>query len=732
MKKCDIIIPVYNAYDYIKKCIETVIKNTDLKNNRLILINDKSPDERISKLLKSYEKDNILVYENEKNLGFVGTVNKGMKLSNNDVLLLNSDTEVPENWLENIKKCAYSKEMVATVTPLSNNATLTSVPKALQRNELPTDMSFEEYAKLVNEIAYNEHIEIPTGHGFCMYIRREAIDAVGYFDEEGFGKGYGEENDFCYRCLEYGFRNIICDNTIIFHNESKSFSESKEKLLKQGQELLRKRYHFYKTQNEKWCEKFPNEHIGKNINYCLNQQRNRKNILILIHDWKDVKNNHGGTTLHVYDMIRHLRDRYNFHVLAPEDGNFKLTSYWKDDEEELYFRGISTSFSKVNYYNSDYRKMLEKIVDTFDIKAIHIHHLKNQYFDVIDVIKEKKLKTIITLHDFYCLCPLINKLYINREYCDGREDLTCKQCINHMSGNKENMIVSWRREWERLLNLADRIIVPSLNTKIEILKTYPNLKMEVIEHGIDIKKYKQDINIDEDSEFNIAFVGAIGVHKGAIILEDLVKKVKNTNIKVHLFGLCDSDYLQKKHRNFINHGKYKRENLQELLKKNNIKLVCSFSIWPETYSYTLTESIACGVPVLALNIGAVAERIEKYNLGWLIPLKTNTSDIKLKIQQIFEDKKDYKKKISSINKYKIKTTKQMTEEYIPLYDAITKDDSKLSFEKIKKLVRESANKHQLSGTENVDWIFNSLKWRIVSSIKVPRKLGDFVRKIVKK
>lgn len=102
MKKCDVIIPIYNAYNCLKPCIDSVLKYTDMTNNRLILINDKSTDENVLPLLKKYaDGKKVILLENEENLGFVGTVNKGMKYSSeNDVLLLNSDTEVTENWLE--------------------------------------------------------------------------------------------------------------------------------------------------------------------------------------------------------------------------------------------------------------------------------------------------------------------------------------------------------------------------------------------------------------------------------------------------------------------------------------------------------------------------------------------------------------------------------------------------------------------------------------------------------
>ena len=104
----DIIVPIYNAYKAVDECIASIIKHTDLNKNRLILINDKSTDETILGLLNTYKEKNpelnIVVLDNEVNLGFVGTVNKGMKYSKHDVILLNSDTEVSDFWVEEMEK----------------------------------------------------------------------------------------------------------------------------------------------------------------------------------------------------------------------------------------------------------------------------------------------------------------------------------------------------------------------------------------------------------------------------------------------------------------------------------------------------------------------------------------------------------------------------------------------------------------------------------------------------
>ena len=128
MNKVDIIVPIYNAYEFTEECIESMLQNTNLETHTLVLINDKSPDEKIIPMLQKYKEENvdkqIVVLDNEVNLGFVKTVNKGMQYSKNDVILLNSDTEVTKNWIEKIQKCAYSNKYIATVAPLTNNGTI--------------------------------------------------------------------------------------------------------------------------------------------------------------------------------------------------------------------------------------------------------------------------------------------------------------------------------------------------------------------------------------------------------------------------------------------------------------------------------------------------------------------------------------------------------------------------------------------------------------------------------
>lgn len=730
-KQCDIIIPIYNAYDCLEECINSVIENTDLKSNQLIIINDKSTDERVSKLLSKYKRKypHIKVLENKKNLGFVKTVNKGMKLSKNDVLLLNSDTIVTPRWLEKIKECAYSQEMVATVTPLSNNATLASVPNIFEKNELPKDLSLNEMSNIVEECSYNEYPEIPTAHGFCMYIRRSVLDKVGYFDEEAFGKGYGEENDFCFRCFDYGYRHLLCDNTYIYHKESQSFSKKKYDLMKNGEKVLEERYPRYLNVLRDWNSKRPIKYIGQNIAFELGRREQKENILFLIHDWKDVEHNLGGTTLHAYDLIQNLRDKYNFHVLAPEDGMYKLYSYWTDTETVTKFLGV-TNFKDFGFYNEDYSKMLDQIVSDYSINIVHIHHMIGHYFDIAKVIKKHNLYSLLSLHDLYSVCPIINKMYKREVYCGNPSVEMCGECLQFSRGVRNNMIGVWHQMWENLFNSVNKVISPSDAAKNEILMTYKNSDISVIEHGVSIEKNKSEIVLEDNEVVNIAFVGVIVKHKGSEIFEYLMKRAKLKKIKIHLFGVTDVAIRDYKY--FVNHGVYKRSELCKKLRENNIKLICLFSMTPESYSYTLTESIACGIPVLGVDIGAIGDRVKKNNLGWLIDLDSKEEDYAKRIKEILSNKEEYEKKVKSINKYKIKTTQAMAKDYEELYSKAKTEENRLNEENIKKLIKISDTYFTNTSSmyyPDYSWVFDTLKWKIIDKLKIPMSVKKLYFKI---
>lgn len=241
----DVIIPIYNGYKETQKCIKSLMNCKNKINHRFILINDQSPNKNIASLLEGINVSNIKVLNNKENLGFVKTVNKGMKLSENDIILLNSDTIVTNGWIDKLHEAAYSNKKVGTVTALTNNGTIASVPKFNQDNNLPKGYTVEKFSQFIEQISDKVYPTIPTAVGHAMYIKRELLDKIGYFDEVSFGMGYGEEMDFSCRAIRNGYKNILADNTFIFHYGSTSFKNEKAKLIARNKRKLLKKHWWY-------------------------------------------------------------------------------------------------------------------------------------------------------------------------------------------------------------------------------------------------------------------------------------------------------------------------------------------------------------------------------------------------------------------------------------------------------------------------------------------------------
>lgn len=244
-----IVVPVYNAPEQVERCLDSVRAHT-MGRARLIVIDDASPDPAIAPLLARYAQlARVRVLRNDSNRGFTATANRGIaRAGAADVVLLNADTEVGPNWLTGLRRAAYARDDIATATAVSDNAGAFSVPELEQVNELPSGWTLEESARALWQDAGLAYPELPTGNGFCMYIRRNVLDAVGLLDEAAFPQGYGEENDFCQRASQQGFRHVIAGNVLVRHVRSASFGEDRRLALGfAGMAVLRERWPDYEA-----------------------------------------------------------------------------------------------------------------------------------------------------------------------------------------------------------------------------------------------------------------------------------------------------------------------------------------------------------------------------------------------------------------------------------------------------------------------------------------------------
>jgi GT2 family glycosyltransferase/glycosyltransferase involved in cell wall biosynthesis len=244
----DIIVCVHNALEDVRACLESIITNTHAPYN-LILIDDGS-DLPTRDFLEQFliSKLNCKLIRNESALGYTRAANLGMKASDAPFLvLLNSDTLVTPNWIDRLLRAILRDDNHGVVGPLSNTASWQSIPELSKNgdwaeNKLPAGITADKMSKLIAKYAACIHPQVPLLNGFCMMIRRAVLDDIGYFDEDNFGKGYGEEDDFILRATKAGWHSIIVDDAYIYHAQSKSYTNDTRFTLqeKSGQKLRKK------------------------------------------------------------------------------------------------------------------------------------------------------------------------------------------------------------------------------------------------------------------------------------------------------------------------------------------------------------------------------------------------------------------------------------------------------------------------------------------------------------
>ncbi len=232
-----IIVPIYNALDDVKILFNS-LENSNLSEKvKIILINDCS-NEETQKFLHDFvqKKERYTLLENEENLGFVKTCNKGMRIADTDlIILLNSVTMIPQRFETRVLDCFESDNTIAIASPLASSSGLWDLP-------YKQGMNFHQMDKRVESVSKCWYPDILLPEGFCFCVRKKVLDDIGLLDEI-YGRGYCEETDLALRALNAGYRTVLIDNLYIYHKRHASFgSDERNKQLEKNRSILWGRY----------------------------------------------------------------------------------------------------------------------------------------------------------------------------------------------------------------------------------------------------------------------------------------------------------------------------------------------------------------------------------------------------------------------------------------------------------------------------------------------------------
>lgn len=620
----DIVVPVYNACDDLVRCVDSVLAHTR-DGYRLLLIDDASPDPRIGAYfdaLAARRLPQLVLLVNPVNLGFTGTVNRGIAVggpAGGDVVLLNSDAVVTAGWLDALLRCAASNPHIGTITPFSNNAEICSFPVFCADNRWADGDDPEPVRRALARSAVPTYPELPTGVGFCMYIRRELIQGIGVFDEAAFGRGYGEENDFCVRGFRAGWRNVLCDDAFVLHTGARSFSADKAALAAANLRTLCARHPHYEAMVRDYVARDPLRPLrDAALTQLARDTAARIGVLHVVHGMG------GGTERHVRTLIDATRNEFR-HFLAVVTGpDWRVEEHAGDGSvrSHAFERGADESL----------RDLLGGIGATFGIGVVHLHNVMSCRDGMGEALRELRIPYGYTVHDLSFTCPTVTLQRPDGLYCGGETDVAaCRRCLAGQPAFAGTDIVAWRATHRAILAGAAYVLAPTQWTADLVARYFPGIAIDVVPHGLPEPPRSPTpdaagrpapttaVLLPQDDVPTVAVVGAIGPDKGARRLERLVElaRARAANVRFVLIGYLDvlQQPWQSGDARLTVHGRYQPQELAVLLAHYRARLVAYPSAGPETFSYTLSETWAAGLPALVPPFGALAERVAATGAG---------------------------------------------------------------------------------------------------------------------
>jgi GT2 family glycosyltransferase len=599
VREVDVVIPVYDGYEETKACMQTVLRTVTHEWARIVVINDCSPDPDITQYLRKLQQDTgrFELLENENNLGFVATANRGMSHDcDRDVLLLNSDVEVAGNWLERMRDAAYHHTDVASVTPFSNNATLCSFPNICEDNALPLGLDVEAIdAQFDSEFGVEDAFQIPTGVGCCMYMRRECMEQVGFFDFEAFGKGYGEENDWCQRASRASFRNLHLANCFVYHRGGVSFGSEHDPRLARALDTLDKKYPRYHADIQRFIARDPARLARVRAWLRLFAVQSRPKVLMISHRLG------GGAQQHVDELARHFTGEALFLLLTPQiDGqSVRLSCY---DREVRFKDGLNFDVS------TEFDKLL-LLLRGLGLGRVHFHHTMGLHPRLWGLPADLACQYDLTVHDYYLINGNPALTDENGRYVEeGRDDFDA-QCAGYRPLPEGVSAEDWRVNQRPLVAAADRVIFPSADCAQRFSRYFEVRNPVIAWHPDSLELANAPAPVwrfPTNRPLRVLVLGAMSKEKGADILESVSASIVGNGIEFHLLGYA----YRRLGGGVICHGPYDNGEVRSLVRGIEPDVVWFPATWPETYSYTLSIALLEGLSVVVPDLGAFAERVQ--------------------------------------------------------------------------------------------------------------------------
>jgi GT2 family glycosyltransferase/glycosyltransferase involved in cell wall biosynthesis len=615
-RMADIVIPVCGGTARTLACLDSVLASLT-PPSRVIVIDDASPERDLVEALDVRARQKrIHLIRNRRNQGFSVSANAGLSAAAaRDVILLNSDTLVAPGWADDLRTAAYSAPDIGTVTPLSNDATILSYPSRTAPNVVPDMRETARLATLARRVNGGSAVDIPVAVGFCMYIRRDCLDAVGLLRADVFAQGYGEENDFCLRARHLGWRHVAAPGVFVAHVGGHSFGTAASHLRARNVGLLERIHPGYAALIQRHAMADPLAPALRRLDLArwrVDRIRGGESAILITHE------SGGGVERQVAVSVAHHRTAGRRAIVLrpgrlPDGGRCVAIS-----------DGIAAGYPNLRYAMPAELPALLRLLARERPCQVALHHMVGHHKAILDLVVGLGVPYDVHVHDYAWLCGRVALVGPENRYCGEPDVVRCEACVAD-AGNlieEDITVADLRKRSARLLATARRVVVPSEDTAARICRYFPAIRPTVAPHEDDAAIAAPGQPTTSEARCRVCVVGAIGIHKGYQVVLDCARDAAERRLPLEFVVVghtIDDRRLLATGRVFVTGGFVPEEAVQ-LIRAQSATLALLPSIFPETWCFSLAEAWRAGLQVAAFDIGAPAERIRRTGRGFLLPL----------------------------------------------------------------------------------------------------------------
>ncbi|MBQ7059830.1 MAG: glycosyltransferase [Firmicutes bacterium] len=606
----DIVLPVYNSAALVRKCLHS-IERTKIRY-RLILMDDASTDEETVRILTEYRDThtNVRLIRNERNIGMIKTVNRGLVMTKNHVVILNVDVEMPDEWLERLMAPLIKDPTVASCTPLSNLGIITGFPKNNVENTIFSDLSVDQVDAAFRQIR-SLYSTIPMGDGFCMALNKNVIKKIGILDQQTFEKSYGSSREWCIRAAQAGYRNVAVENLYVYHGHTGAYRPEEHRRMDEEftKRILEKHPDYNKLLEDYFATNDALLPARAYVFARLSADLGQKKYLILGSAQK--------SSYYYRYCVEHRgkTDIFLYVSYEPFTHQYKLEYSYQDHTEILWMQDLGGVFHfcdlvRINGINAE---NLREYPDLYEHQEALIRYAERS-----------GARLVAMIHDYYCICPGVYLMGEKDVYCELPPVEKCQKCLAQMDLSfgmmKPSSIIEWREKWQRFFDACQEIRVFSEDSFHIMKKTYERLdQLHIIpEEPTALPKIVR--RAKRTNTVNIGLMGKIGKLEGSELVADLAAaaQMEALQLKIVLFGETEEKIAPKK---FVQSGSFRFSQLPKMCLHEDIDMFLNTAIYPEVYSDIIRVSQDMGVPVASLPIGAAMQQVRRYSDGLLLSKK---------------------------------------------------------------------------------------------------------------